>query len=497
MVAWSTHSFDNPMPSPLIPSDLRAMIAVDLGAESCRVTLLRWIEGAPVVKLMHRFSNGPVKAEDGSLRWPLKHIVESVEHGLRLCASAAPEGIRSIAVDGWAVDYVRVGEDGAPLEEPFCYRDERTIAAEHSLHSKIAPERLREITGVQLQRLNTVYQLHADRSAGLPSGRFWLNLPEFLLFHWGADPVAEYTNATHTGMVDLSTRNWSVEIVEAAGIDPASMPKLVQPGTRVGKLRGPLTALPEFSATELIAPACHDTASAIAGIPDPGSDWAYISLGTWSLVGTVVSSPLNDEQTRLEGFTNLGGVDGTICFHKSVNGMWLLKQCMDDWTAAGRVWEIAELIQEASNATKPTGMIEVDHPELMLVGSMLNRIQTQRVLRGLPKLDLSPVAAPELTSLILHSLAHRYSEVLEDVTGHARKKLRRLFVVGGGSRNKMLRELTASMTGLEVCTGAVESSTVGNFAVQLAELERGKYVSGHRATALWAACLLPAFETAI
>jgi rhamnulokinase len=484
------------MSMPLIPSDRRALIAVDLGAESCRVTLLRWVNDEPAVTLIHRFANGPSRAEDGSLRWPLKHIVQSVEHGLRLCAVAAPEGIRSIAVDGWAVDYVRMSQDGASLEEPFCYRDERTLTAEQSLHARIAPERLREITGIQLQRLNTVYQLHADWLAGLPAGRLWLNLPEFLLFHWGGEPVAEYTNATHTGMIDLATKDWSTEIMEAAGIDATTMPRVVQPGTRIGRLCGPLTELPEFSATELIAPACHDTASAIAGIPEPGEDWAYISSGTWSLAGVVLSSPLNDAQTRHEGFTNLGGIDGTICFHKNVNGMWLLKQCIDEWTSVGRTWDIGELIQAAGKSSKPPGLIEVDHPELTLVGSMPERIQTQRIAEGLPKLDLSPEAAPMLTSLILHSLAHRYSEVLQDVAEHTKKNLRRLFVVGGGSRNAMLRNLTAKSTGLEVCAGAVESSTVGNFAVQLAALEVDASGSRLQTTIQWSARLLPAFETA-
>jgi rhamnulokinase len=484
------------MTSLLIPTDRRALIAVDLGAESCRVTLLRWMGGAPFVKVMHRFPNGPVPDGAGSLRWPFKQIVTSVEDGLRLCAAAAPEGIRSIAVDGWSVDYVRVDEAGLALEEPFCYRDDRTVAAQASLHRTIAPERLREIAGIQVQRLNTVYQLHADRLAGLPTGRRWLNLPEYLLTHWGGEAVAEYTNATHTGMVDLATKDWSLEIMDAAGIDPATMPRIVKPGTRVGKLCGPLAALPEFSETVLIAPACHDTASAIAGIPDPSDDWAYISSGTWSLVGTVLSSPINDEQTRLEGYTNLGGVDGTICFHKSVNGMWLLKQCMDEWATAGKIWEISELLDAASLAQKPAGLIRVDEPELLLVGSMPERIQAQRARHGLPEVDPSPANAPELVSLMMHSLAHRYGEVLNGVVEHTGKTLLRLYVVGGGSKNAMLRELTAKTTGLAVCAGAVESSTVGNFAVQLAELESDAVSSRHRVTALWATCLLHAFEVA-
>lgn len=451
------------------PKDRRASIAVDLGAESCRVSLLRWMDEGPEVQLVHRCSNGPVQREDG-LHWPLDGIVEGVEEGLRRSAELAPEGVRSIAVDGWAVDYVRLKEDGTPVAEPFCYRDERNVRAVEELHKKIAPERMREITGIQQISINTLYQLYADLQAGYAPSR-WVNLPEYMLARWGAEPVAEFTNATHTQLIDIHTREWSREIFREAGLNIEMAPRIVPPGTRLGKLRGPLQQLAAFQDTELIAPACHDTASAIAGIPALGDDWAYISSGTWSLVGALTSQPIDGPEVRADNFTNLGAAGGANCFHKNVNGMWLLKQCESYWAAQGFEPGITELLRSCEGVSAPATLLDVDDPDLLLMGEMPQRINRQLVAKGAKPLDESPAGAPEFVSLILHSLASRYAEVLARVKKHAGKDLRRLFIVGGGSRNAVLNRFTAEATGLEVCCGSVESSTLGNFAIQIAALE--------------------------
>ncbi len=457
----------------LLPVDRRALIAVDLGAESCRVSLLRWNGDAPAVALVHRFANAPVKRE-GGLHWDLAAIEAGLEQGLRACAAIAEEGVRSIAVDGWAVDYVRLDAQGRALADPFCYRDERTVKAERALHRKISPERLRELTGVQVLRINTLYQLYADRLQGLPEGRQWLNLPEYVLSRWGGARVAEHTNATHTEMVALYEREWCREIFQAAGLDLAAAAKIVPPGTEVGRLTGPLAELEAFRDTALIAPACHDTASAIAGIPAIGNDWAYISSGTWSLVGTLLEQPRHGDAASGENFTNLGAVGGKICFHKNVNGMWLLRQCIARWAEDGREWTVPELVAAAETMDRPAGLLDVDDADLMLAGRMPQRINAQRVRKGLEPLDESAENAPEFANLIFYSLAARYAKVLERVALHSGKRLKRLFVVGGASRNEFLNRLTAEATGLEVFRGSPESSTVGNFAVQLAVLEGGR-----------------------
>jgi rhamnulokinase len=452
-----------------LPEDRRASIAVDLGAESCRVSLLRWNGSSPQMELVHRFANGPVQRQDG-LHWPLEQIVEGVEEGLRMAAGLAPEGIRSIAVDGWAVDYVRLSEDGTPLAEPFCYRDERNVRAEADLHKKISAERMREITGVQQLSINTVYQLYADREAGYAPSR-WLNLPEYMLARLGGTPVAEFTNATHSQMIDVHSRQWSEEIFREAGLKMELAPRIVSPGTRLGKVSGRLKELAAFRDTEIIAPACHDTASAIAGIPALGDDWAYISSGTWSLVGALTPHPVDSSAVRADNFTNLGAVGGANCFHKNVNGMWLLKQCEAVWAEKGYTPGVAELLRCCEGVAAPGTLLNVDDPDLLLMGEMPQRINRQLRAAGAEPLDESPEGAPQMVSLILHSLASRYAEVLARVEQHTGKKLRRLFVVGGGSRNTLLNRLTAEKTGLEVCCGSAESSTLGNFAVQLATLE--------------------------
>ncbi len=483
----------------LLPGDTRASIAVDLGAESCRVSLLRWREAQPEITLVHRFANAP-RESVGGLHWDLKMIEAGLEDGLRRCAAIANEGVRSIAVDGWAVDYVRVDAGGRALADPFCYRDERTIKAERALHRRISPERLRELTGVQLIRINTLYQLYADGMQGLPEGSQWMNLPEYILSRWGGARVAEFTNATHTGIVELYQRQWSKEIFSAAHLDLAAAPKLVPPGTEVGRLTGPLAELPALRDTVLIAPACHDTASAIAGIPTTGNDWAYISSGTWSLVGTLLEQPRNGEAAAEENFTNLGAVGGQICFHKNVNGMWLVRQCMEKWATDGRTWTVPELVAAAEKIAKPHGLLDVDDPDLLLAGRMPQRINAQRVRKGFEPLDEGGENAPMFASLIFHSLAARYAKVLDRVAFHSGKKLKRLFVVGGASQNDYLNRLTREVTGLELFRGAAESSTVGNFAVQLAVLEGSRdAVSGAYAEQVsrWAGLLVAALERTV
>jgi rhamnulokinase len=468
------------------PEDQRALVAIDLGAESCRVSLLRWSNNSPHIDLVHRFPNHAVERPD-SLRWDIQHILLELEHGLAICADLAPEGIRSIAVDGWAVDYVRLDAHNNPVADPFCYRDERTLSSEPLLHQCLSPDRMRDLTGVQLLRINTAYQLFAD----IKDVRLlrWLNLPEYVLHHLGGRPVSELTNASHTQLLTLDG-HWSPELFAAVESPLAHAPELVPPGTDLGQLTGHLSRLPAFAHTRLLAPACHDTASAIASIPDPADDWAYISSGTWSLVGTVLTAPINTPLARSENFTNLRGVDNTFCFHKNVNGMWLLRQCLEAWNhdPAHPALTIPELIQQAACLPAPSYTLEVDDPDLLLPGHMPDRINAQLRRRHLPELDPTPHNAPAVASFLFHSLAARYAEVLRNVATLTNKNLRRLYIMGGGSQNELLNRLTAEATGLEVIRAGTECSTLGNFAVQLAALEP---VDHSRPTATWAAHLQP------
>ncbi|MFY9746273.1 MAG: FGGY-family carbohydrate kinase [Acidobacteriaceae bacterium] len=448
-----------------------ALIAIDLGAESCRVSLLKWRDGQPHIVMVRRFENGPEDHGSAGLRWNLNRICSELDRGLRACAERAPGGIASIGVTGWAVDYVRLNASGRPLAAPYCYRDERNQTAMHAVHAIVPATSLYGQTGVQIQPINTVYQLYADKSSGLADSAPWVNLPEYIL-HWlGAPRIAEYTNATHTGLIGAETRQWSGEIFKALGLDLSAAPQLVAPGTALGPPRDDLRRLPAFAATQLIAPACHDTASAIAGIPERPGHWAYISSGTWSLVGMPLAHTLRSHESYSRGFTNLGAADGGILFHRGIPGMWLLRQCMNIWDQDQRS-SIAQLIEEAQRLPAPDHPLDLDDPALLPSGDMIARIDDQRRRRSLAPLPIGSEAAPLYANLIFHSLAHRYGALLREIEEMTAHRPHHICVVGGGSQNEYLNALTSAATGLPVKRCSVESSTLGNFALQWARIEQ-------------------------
>ena len=353
----------------------------------------------------------------------------------------------------------------------FCYRDPRTEQAEREVHAILPASRLYALTGVQILRINTLYQLYADKLANDDPKLPWINLPEFMTYRLCGKRVSEYTNATHCGLVALGTHKWCETIFNELSLDFAAAPEIVPSGSILGNLAGDLTQLPEFRDTKVIVPACHDTASAIAAIPATGNDWAFISSGTWSLVGTVLESPCVSDAARAANFTNLGGIGGKICFLKNVNGMWLLRQCMDEWEKLGERWLFPELLSACTSLPPPQTLIDVDDPLLMLPGDTLNKINEQ--LRRLDQTPLAPDLAgvPVIANLVFHSLAARYAEVLSAIAKITEKKLKRLFIVGGGNQNTLLNRLTAERAGIEVILGSTESTTIGNFAIQLAALQ--------------------------
>ncbi|MGA2729083.1 MAG: FGGY-family carbohydrate kinase [Terracidiphilus sp.] len=451
---------------PVKPAD-RARVAIDLGAESCRVSLLRWCNGRPAIELVHRIPNRPVHV-NGTLRWPFDIVLSGLEDGLRKAAERAPEGIASIAVDGWAVDYVRLGADEKALASPFCYRDERTIASKEIADRIVAPEQMFRKTGAQPLRINTVYQLLADSLEN--SQAPWINLPEYVLYRLGGRRVAEYTNATHSGLVDLESGQWSKALLDGLRLSEDALPPIVSAGTVVGRLKGRLAELPAFSETELIVPACHDTASAIAGIPALLDRTAYICSGTWSLVGTIIEKPIVTQEAMRAGFTNQGAAGGGFCFHTNVNGMWILKQCLESWRKAGRPWTIEKLIAEAARC-ECRGIVPVDAPSLLLDDEMPERLNEQLQLCGCSAIDDCAGNEPVFARIIFESLAVRYVSALRSLEEILGGTLERVHILGGGALNQLLTQLTAERTGLPVETGNVESSTVGNFAVQLAATE--------------------------
>ncbi len=445
----------------------KASVAVDLGAQSCRVSLLRWTGDDARIAVVHRFANGPLPIGE-ELHWDIAAILDGVMQGLRTCAARAPEGIASIAVDGWAVDYVRLAADGTPIAPPFCYRDSRTERAEREVHALLSPQELYELTGIQILRINTLYQLYADKLAGADPRLPWLNLPEFITYRLCGRRVSEYTMATHTGLVKIGTATWCEEIFQELGLAAGAAPSILPCGTVLGRFQNELGSLPEFREAQVIAAACHDTAAAIAGIPASGDDWAFISSGTWSLVGTVLDRPCVSGAAQSANFTNLGGAGGKYCFLKNVNGMWLLQQSMDEWEQRGFRCSVREIQNRCAMLPQPGTLINVDEPQLMTPGNITAKINAQLMEKGRPALPVSEAGIPVIANLIFHSMAARYAEVLSAIRSITGKTLRRLYIVGGGSQNALLNRLTAERTGLEIVPGAVESTTIGNFAIQLA-----------------------------
>jgi rhamnulokinase len=449
----------------------KALIAIDLGAQSCRVSLLRRHGSDPEIQVVHRSPNSPRNTPQG-LCWDAEKIFNGIQTGIQLAAQHASEDIASIAIDGWAVDYVRLQSNGQPAADPFCYRDPRSEKAEQKVHAIISPEKLYSLTGVQIIRINTLYQLYADKLAQFDTRAPWINVPEFMSHCLGGRRVSEYTNATHSGMVALNSHRWCKEIFDTLGLHIEAAPEIVPSGTIIGTLASDFAKIPQLRETKIIAPACHDTASAIAAIPASGEDWAFISSGTWSLVGTVLNAPCVSGEARGANFTNLGGVGGKICFLKNVNGMWLLQQCMEEWERSGSRWSVPELLAKCRSLPTPPHTIDVDDPQLMIPGDAIAKINIQLERAGQPKFSAtSDSTIASIANLIFHSLAARYAEVLSSIATITGKKLKRLFIVGGGNQNTHLNDLTAKRTGLEVILGATESTTIGNFAIQLAALE--------------------------
>ena len=271
--------------------------------------------------------------------------------------------------------------------------------------------------------------------------------------------------------MDIETGGWSRDLFALLGIPLDAAPPIVPAGTILGRLQGPLAALPAFRETQLIAPACHDTASAIAGIPSCMHSTAYICSGTWSLVGTLLPAPITSHEALSARYTNQGAAGGGFCFHTNVNGMWTLKQCMDGWRAEGRPWIIEDLVAQAAAIQTPPAAIGIDAEPLLLDGKMPERINHELQARGLPCIPDVAGNEPLFARLIFESVASRYAQALSQLQRMLGRKLERIHILGGGSRNKLLTELTALRTGLPVESGQPESSTIGNLAVQLAASE--------------------------
>lgn len=443
-------------------------MAVDLGASSGRVFVGQRAEGGGLdVREIRRFTNSPVTVA-GTLHWDILGIYREVLSAVR---EAGRQGVpvHSISIDSWAVDYGLLDRDGVMIANPVHYRDARTEGVSEAILAKLGAGYLYQRSGIAALPFNTMFQLAASAgTAALESACRLLMIPDLLAYWMTGQATCEVTNASTTGLVSLATQVWDVEVIDQLGIDVGLFAPLVTPGTSLGPLR------PEVAVdvglgqeVEVVAVGSHDTASAVAGIPASGGHFAYISSGTWSLVGLELTSPVVSEASRLAGFTNEVGVDGTYRFLRNVMGLWLLQECEREWERQGWRLELDRLLEQAGTLPARRWLVDCNDQRFLPPGGMTARIRAAcRSARARPDGADAPEEPAELTRCILDSLALAYRRALRDAITLSGHPVEVIHLVGGGSRNSLLCQLTADACGVPVVAGPVEAAAAGNLIVQ-------------------------------
>jgi len=436
--------------------------AVDIGASSGRVILGRVTAGSVKLETIHRFPNGVVES-DGGLRWDFDALFAEVLTGLAaagIAAAARGETITSIGIDTWAVDYGLVTKDGELTAQPYSYRDERSRAAVARVHGKLDPARLYATTGLQFLQFNTLYQLVTEPDL---DGLQALLIPDLIAFLLTGQRRTEATNASTTGLFDAVAGGWASQLFGPLGFPSDLFPPLIRPGETLGTLLPGIaerTGLPE--ATKVVAVGSHDTASAVAAVPAKQENFAYISSGTWSLVGLELQHPVLTEASRQANFTNERGVDGTIRYLRNVGGLWLLSECQRTWADQGYRPSLGGLLEAAAALPAGGPRVNADDPCFIAPDNMPERIRAAVRSTGAVLAD-DPVA---VTRCILDSLAAGYARTIADAERLANVHVDVVHIVGGGSQNRLLCQLTADVTGKRVIAGPVEATALGNVLVQ-------------------------------
>ncbi len=444
------------------------LLALDVGAESGRVMAAAWDGRRISLEEVHRFANGPVAIAD-SLRWDVARLWQGLEEGLTLAGRKHSRRITSVGVDTWGLDFVLVSRTDELLGLPFCYRDARTRGWVEKLCQRIPRPEIFAATGSQFLEINTLCQWLAHHEAHpemMAAADRVLLIPDWLNWCLSGSRVAEFTNATTTQCLHPTTREWSTGLLRRLDLPTQFLPELVQPGTRLGSLRravGERTGLP---AIDVIAPATHDTASAVVAVPTRRtgySDWAYISSGTWSLVGIESPVPLLSPSALACNVTNEGGVDGTWRVLKNVMGLWLIQRCRQRFAESGGTSDYAALAALAAAAPGGRSWVDPDDTRFLNPRDMPAAIQSYCQETGQP----CPETEAALIRCALDSLALKYSFVLDQLEGLTGNRIEVIHIVGGGSRNQLLNQLTANATGRPVIAGPVEATALGNALIQL------------------------------
>jgi rhamnulokinase len=448
-------------------------LAIDLGAGSGRAMLGGVGDSGLVLRETHRFHYAPRRAA-GHLRWDFARLIEGLRLGIRGAPLAAQDlggRLDSVGVDSWAVDYGLLDDGGALLEDPVCYRDERTAGVMEEVSARLGRDEIFGRTGIQFLPFNTIYQLVAHAREGWPTGAArLLMIPDLCHHAFCGSLVTERTNASTTQLLRADDGRWDEDLFARLGLPRALMPEVVPAGTTLGTLAPALQSELGVGPLAVVAPATHDTASAVAGTPlRPG--WAYISSGTWSLVGVEREAPLVGEAVARANFTNEMGAFGTVRFLKNVMGLWILESCLREWEAAGHPQALAELLARVEAVGEFAGLVYPDHSRFFNPPSMIAELRASLAGTGQQAPD-EPVL---LAKVVLDSLALRYASVLATIEELTGRPVPGIHIVGGGSLNAYLNQATADAAGRPVLAGPAEATAAGNVLVQA--ISRGEVAS--------------------
>jgi rhamnulokinase len=441
-------------------SQNHAYAAIDLGAESGRLVKGILKDGKLHLEEISRFANGMVPIS-GHFYWNLIRLYEAMMEAFKKCAKSDVP-IESIGVDSWGVDFVLLAKDESLMGLPVAYRDTRTDGMMETLFKRIPSEKIYEKTGIAFMKFNSIYQLLAlaeQKSEALKNAAHFLMIPDYFHYLFTGKITNEYTDATTSQGINLKTGAWDTDIFKAIGVSANILHPLIKPGTRIGPISGHLQSLTGLGPVPVIAPGTHDTASAVAAVPAEGKNWAYISSGTWSLMGMEADSPVSSPKAFEYNFTNEGGVFNTIRFLKNIMGLWLVQRCR---AAFDKQIDYGILTQMASQAPAFVSLIDPDRDAFMNPPSMTAAIADFCKKTGQPV----PVSEGAYVRCCLESLAMQYRLVMQQLCEIYKTKIEKLHIVGGGSQNTLLNQLSADATGTTVITGPVEATVIGNIAVQ-------------------------------